>query len=76
MPYKTTKELPENVTNVLPAHAQEIYKEAFNNAYNEYKKAEGRRGGDDRETVAHKVAWAAVKNMYEKGADDKWHTKD
>ncbi|EAY9157812.1 cation transport regulator, partial [Salmonella enterica] len=23
----------------------------------------------------HKVAWAAVKNDYEKGEDDKWHKK-
>ncbi|MDF7733926.1 ChaB family protein, partial [Klebsiella pneumoniae] len=23
----------------------------------------------------HKVAWAAVKNSYEKGDDDKWHKK-
>ncbi|EMT4726480.1 ChaB family protein, partial [Enterobacter hormaechei] len=25
--------------------------------------------------TAHKVAWAAVKNDYEKGDDDKWHKK-
>jgi cation transport regulator len=30
MPYKTNKDLPENVTHVLPAHAQDIYREAFN----------------------------------------------
>lgn len=73
MPYKTTDELPESVTNVLPKHAQDIYKEAFNSAYDEYKDPDDRRGGDDRETVAHKVAWAAVKKKYAKGDDDKWH---
>jgi len=75
MPYSNTSELPENVKNVLPAHAQDIYKEAFNSAYDEYKDPEDRRGNADREEVAHKVAWKAVKSKYEKGADDKWHQK-
>jgi len=29
MPYKTLEDLPENVTNVLPKHAQEIYRAAL-----------------------------------------------
>ena len=33
MPYSSKNELPESVKNVLPSHAQDIYKEAFNNAY-------------------------------------------
>ena len=37
MPFKTTSELPEAVQDVLPEHAQHIYKEAFNNAWEEYK---------------------------------------
>lgn len=73
MPYQTNESLPDNVKDVLPTHAQHIYKEAFNSAYDEYKDANERRDNDDRETVAHKVAWAAVKKKYEKGTDDKWH---
>ncbi len=75
MPYQSKKELPESVKHVLPAHAQEIYKEAFNSAFEEYKKPEKRRDDDDREEVAHKVAWAAVKKKYAKGQDEKWHEK-
>jgi len=75
MPYSSIKDLPDNVTNVLPTHAQEIFKEAFNNAYDEYKDSDKRRGDDSRENVARKVAWDAVKKKYEKGADDKWHPK-
>lgn len=30
MPYKTKSDLPESVKHVLPSHAQDIYKEAFN----------------------------------------------
>lgn len=73
MPYKSISELPESVRNVLPKHAQEIYKEAFNSAYDQYDTPEERRGNESREEVAHKVAWSAVKKAgYEKG-DDNWH---
>lgn len=75
MPYTALRELPKNVQGVLPKHAQDIYKEAFNNAFEEYKDPEKRRGGADREEAAHRVAWSAVKQKYEKGSDDKWHPK-
>lgn len=75
MPYSSINELPESVRNVLLKHAQEIYKEAFNNAYDEYKEPSERRGKASREEVAHKVAWKAVKAKYKKGDDGKWHEK-
>ena len=74
MPYKSNTDLPDNVTNVLPKHAQDIFREAFNSAYDEYKDPEDRRGDADREETARRVAWAAVKNKYEKGDDGKWHS--
>ena len=74
MPYKSTNELPKSVKNVLPDHALDIYKEAFNSAYDEYDSPEERRGDADREETAHRVAWSAVKKAgYEKGDDNKWH---
>jgi cation transport regulator len=75
MPYTSNSDLPDNVANVLPEHAQSIFREAFNNAYEEYKDPERRKGNDDRENVARKVAWSAVKQTYEKGDDGKWHPK-
>lgn len=76
MPYKTTSELPKSVKNVLPAHALDIYKEAFNSAYDEYDSPKDRRGDADREETAHRVAWSAVKKAgYERGDDSKWHKK-
>lgn len=57
MPYNTISDLPESVRDHLPKHAQEIYQAAYNNAYEEY---------DHEEERAHRVAWAAVKNDYEK----------
>lgn len=65
MPYKAKSDLPDNVRNVLPAHARDIYKEAFNSAWEQYKDKADRRDDASRET-AHKVARAAVKNDYEK----------
>lgn len=75
MPYQNRQSLPEAVQHVLPAHAQDIYKEAFNSAWEEYKDSSDRRGNESREETAHKVAWSAVKHSYKKGDDDKWHPK-
>jgi len=69
MPYESVNELPESVRNSLPAHAQDIYKEAFNNAWEEYAEKGDRQGGATREETAHKVAWAAVKRGYHKNAE-------
>ncbi|MDD1753528.1 MAG: ChaB family protein, partial [Methanotrichaceae archaeon] len=49
-----------------PKHAQEIYLEAFNSAWEQYANPEERRGDASREETAHKVAWSAVKQTYEK----------
>lgn len=74
MPYNTPSQLPQNVRNALPEHAQQIYIAAFNNAWDEYSDQSERRGDDSREEVAHKVAWHAVKQQYEKH-DGKWRKK-
>ena len=66
MPYKKISELPDSVKDNLPRHAQEIYMEAFNSAWDEYDRPEERRGDASREETAHKVAWAAVKKVYQK----------
>jgi cation transport regulator len=66
MPYKHTSDLPDSVRNNLPAHAQDIYLAAYNNAWDEYDEPEERRGDATREETAHKVAWSAVKQKYEK----------
>ncbi len=60
MPYADIADLPETVRHSLPPHAQEIYLAAFNNAWQEYADR------SEREIIAHKVAWAAVKKRYVK----------
>lgn len=76
MPYRTDAELPEPVKKVLPAHAQEIYRDAFNNASDEYADPAKRRKGASQEETAHRVAWAAVKKLYEKVGDHWVKRKD
>ena len=63
MPYERTAELPDSVRDNLPKHAQGIYKEAFNSAWNDF---------DHDEPRAHRVAWGAVKRSYHKNDDGRW----
>lgn len=75
MPYQKLAELPDGVKHNLPHHAQEIYKEAYNSAWEQYKDPEERRGDATREETAHRVAWAAVKQKYEKNDQGDWVEK-
>jgi cation transport regulator len=61
----------------LPEHAQHIFKKAHANAVKQYQNPEKRRGGRSQtaEEVAHKTAWAAVKQKYKKQGD-KWVRKE
>jgi cation transport regulator len=66
MPYDSVRELPDSVRDNLPKDAQVIYKEAYNSAWERYEDPDKRRGDASREETARRVAWAAVKNEYEK----------
>jgi cation transport regulator len=58
VPYESINDLPESVRNHLPPAAQHIYAEVFNHAWTEYADRA------DREAIAHRVAWSAVKRQY------------
>ncbi len=62
MPYRSIGDLPPQVRNHLPTHAQMIFRSAFNSALREY-------GSENR---AFPVAWSAVKQMYVKNEEGKW----
>ena len=65
MPYQTNADLPAPIQRRLPAHAQDIYREAFNHAF-------AAHAGDPRqEEAAHRIAWSAVKRSYVK-AGESW----
>ncbi len=63
MPYRDNFDLPVPVRSHLPDHAQDIYREAFNHAF------EAHSGDPRQEEAAHRIAWAAVKRRYVKVAD-------
>ncbi len=75
MPYTQNSQLPEGVKDNLPGSAQDIYREVFNRAWEEYSDPADRRGDASREETAHRVAWAAVKKKYEKKSG-RWMEKD
>lgn len=66
MPYRANTDLPVSVRNVLPVHAQNIFREAFNAAWRQY---------DGHEDTAFRVAWAAVKKQYRKSGQQ-WVSRD
>lgn len=66
MPYDSRSDLPDSVKDNLPEHAQDIFKEAFNSAWEQY-------GHDEQR--AFRVAWSAVKDEYEKDDDGNWVKK-
>ncbi|APF37479.1 ChaB family protein [Chelatococcus daeguensis] len=69
MPYRDNSDLPPAVRAHLPAHAQDIYRTAFNSAFADHS--------DDprREEIAHRIAWAAVKRSYVKRGE-LWVARD
>lgn len=73
MPYSGISKLNQSLREKLPKHAQEIYVEAYNDAYDRYKDASKRRGNQSREETARRVAWSAVEKKYQKSDDGKWH---
>lgn len=62
MPYSSNQQLPQAVREHLPGHAQDIFRQAFNSAFEQY----AGRAGAQREQLAFRVAWAAVKRSYRK----------
>jgi len=66
MPYASNDDLPPSIRSHLPRHAQDIFRGAFNRAWETY----GMRLPLRREEIAHRVAWAAVKRRYRKSGAD------
>jgi cation transport regulator len=60
MAYHSNADLPLSVRNNLPSAAQDIYRTAFNNAY------ENRADNPIEKADAHNIAWAAVERIYVK----------
>lgn len=67
MLYLSNANLPNSVRRQLPPRAQDLYREAFNEAW-------ALRAGDDgREEHASRAAWAAVRHHYHAMPGGQWH---
>jgi cation transport regulator len=62
VPYACNEDLPPSVRAHLPPPAQDIYRAAFNRAWQTYAST----APDRLEEIAHRIAWAAVKKRYQK----------
>ena len=69
MPYARNEDLPPGIREHLPAHAQDIFRAAFNAAWRQHAE------DPDVEGIAHRIAWAAVKHKYGK-VGDRWVARD
>jgi cation transport regulator len=72
MQYETVKQLPVTIRDTLPDKAQEIYRKAYNQAWEEFDKEDHR--GLNQQGLAHQQAWMAVKHEYVFDLDQ-WHRK-
>lgn len=62
MPYRSNDELPDRLRRSLPPTAQDIFRKTFNSAWQTYRS----RPEKEREELANRVAWSAVKRLFEK----------
>ncbi|MFN6559136.1 MAG: ChaB family protein [Nostoc sp. ChiSLP01] len=65
MPEQGINQLPEDIKQQLPEHAQQIFAAALSSAQKDGLSEEG----------AREVAWNSVRNEYEPGSDGKWQRK-
>lgn len=63
---QSLNELPEQIKTNLPKHAQEIWRETYNSAYEEY---------DYDEEIAAKIAWGSVRRSYKKTDSGEWKAR-
>ena len=66
VPYEEFDDLPDSVKRNLRKHAREIYRAAYNSFEEQY----------DEESRAHRVAWSAVEQKYEKNEEGEWVEKE
>jgi cation transport regulator len=75
MPYGSIDELPNELRQTLPMHAQEVYKEAFNEAWSTYHDPKTKPKDISRTAMSDKIAWQAVEAIYTHGPDNRWAKK-
>jgi cation transport regulator len=71
MRYENKSELPPTIRDILPEHAQELYLQAYQKAWDEYEEGQGYLS---RDTMAHQQGYTAVQHEYvQDEGTGKWH---
>jgi cation transport regulator len=73
MQFETIKQLPATIRDTLPKEAQEIYRKAYNEAWEKFDQDAG--VGLDQQGLAHQQAWGAVNQEYVLDLDE-WRRRD
>lgn len=73
MPYANNAQLPKGVQEYLSQAAQEIYRDAYNYAWENCRYAQDRHDCDDsRQVTANRVAWETVKQRCDRDRRGRW----
>lgn len=77
MPYINNAQLPKGVQTYLSEAAQEIYRDAYNYAWDNCRYAQDRHDSDDsRQVTANRMAWERVKECCSRDRRGKWITRE
>ncbi|MGQ9424507.1 ChaB family protein [Gilvimarinus sp. F26214L] len=73
MGYASNAQLPRGVQSYLSPEAQDIYREAYNHAWETYRYAQDRYDRDDsRQVTASRIAWETVKRECSRDQRGHW----
>lgn len=73
MPYDDIAQLPRGIQTNLSQAAQEIYREAYNEAWESCRYTKDRYDSDDsRQVTASKIAWETVKRHCQRDSWGRW----
>jgi len=72
MRYEDLPDLPEDLGDELPRHAQEIYQAAYNRVYEKSMASGEDHDAQSIAETAHKAALLAVEMEYQKDEQSRW----
>ncbi|MDF2176730.1 ChaB family protein [Aliiglaciecola sp. CAU 1673] len=75
MSYVDCAHLPDYIQDDLPPEGQELYRVAFNLAWDKYEDEEKRDKDYTREELSHMAAWREIKDHYRQRENGKWVKK-
>jgi cation transport regulator len=76
LPYYKNSDLPDHVKSGLPDHGQDLYREAYNDAWDIFRDPARRDEGRDHEACSHDHAWAAIEAKYEQNSRGSWRIRE